>query len=87
MVNHGVLLTDVVQTSKGDLFSFRLLATNFLIASPSRNEETIWKDGRVVGVSGQFVVSAPGGGLSLVRINVIFVSGGELFYLDHGVEM
>lgn len=83
----GVLLTNVVRTSNGDIFAFRLLATDFLIASPSRDEETIWKDGRVVGVSGQFVVSAPGGGLSLVRINVIFASEVELFYLDHWVEM
>lgn len=86
MVNHGVLLTDVVQTSKGDLVSFRLLATDFLIASPPKNEEVIRERGEVVGVSADFVVSAPGGGKSLARIKAIFLSETE-FYLDHWVEM
>lgn len=85
--NRGVLLTDVVRTSKGDLVSFRLLATDFLIASPPKNEEVLREKGEVVGVSADFVVSAPGGGKSLARIKAIFLPKAELFYLDHGVEM
>ena len=87
MGNHGVFLTDVVRTSKGDFISFRILATDFLIASPSKNEEVIRVNGEVMGVSADFVVSAPGGGKSLAKIEVIFSPNAESFFLDHWVEM
>ena len=46
MRSDGVLLTNVVRTSKGDLVSFRLLAVDFLIASTPKNEEVIREEGK-----------------------------------------
>jgi len=85
--NQGVLLTNVTRTSKGDLISFRILAADFLIASPPKSEEVIRVNDEVVGVAADFVVSAPGGGKSLAKIKVIFSPEAELFFLDHWVEI
>ena len=85
--NQGVLLTNVTRTSKGDIISFRILAADFLIASPPKSEEVIRVNDEVVGVAADFVVSAPGGGKSLAKIKVIFSPEAELFFLDHWVEI
>lgn len=83
----GVLLTNVFQTSRGDIISFRLLGVDFLMASQASRGGVIKENDKVIGVSSEFVVSAPNGTKSLASIKAIFAEDNYvLYYLDHWVE-